>query len=380
MLSFALSLTAHGTVLAWMASTPMRADPPRVAQVGQMPQGERRPVTVTMVMKMSNLAQPGRSKPTDRVAQPSDTPPSETSDTKIDKPIAEPTAAEQSTASPSAENDPPPQQTADTSRPSNAEAGSTTRQASANDQLAHLPPPDVHAPPNASDREQDHAIAQPIADQKLLQEMLAIARQADKPIPPMPVQHPKSETQPLPLPLPSLTRSADASSPTDQSPGNPDAAPIGKPVDKPVDAPDPASTSASAADREPTPQDSPGTNPGTPAAVTANADPPTTPDTDASAALAVVYDEDSVDEPIAFKHMARPEPTSVSRRMGDAGTIRILVKVDADGTLLGHEVLDDADQPRLLAVALKALEQSTFLPAQREGQPVRSTRVIEYRF
>jgi TonB family protein len=93
-----------------------------------------------------------------------------------------------------------------------------------------------------------------------------------------------------------------------------------------------------------------------------------------------VYDEDSVDQPIAFKDLARPEQSAVSRRLGDTGTVRILVEVDVDGTLIRHEVLDDADEPRLLAAALKALDDSTFRPAEHKGEPVRSTRVIEYRF
>ena len=97
-------------------------------------------------------------------------------------------------------------------------------------------------------------------------------------------------------------------------------------------------------------------------------------------ASAAVYDEQSVDQPIAFDKMARPKPSAVSRRLKEAGTVRIRIEVDAQGRLLGYEVLDATEHPRLLAAALSALEDSTFVAARRGDEAVRSTRVIEYRF
>ncbi|MEM9110422.1 MAG: TonB family protein [Planctomycetota bacterium] len=95
---------------------------------------------------------------------------------------------------------------------------------------------------------------------------------------------------------------------------------------------------------------------------------------------AMVYDEKSVDQPIAFDKMARPKLPAVSKRLGETGTVRILVEVDEQGRLIRQTVIDETKYPRLLAAALAALERSTFLPAEHEGEPVRSTRIIEYRF
>ena len=101
---------------------------------------------------------------------------------------------------------------------------------------------------------------------------------------------------------------------------------------------------------------------------------------DATDTPALVYDEDAVDQRITFEKRVRPRPSMVSRRMGESGIILILVEVDAQGELIHHEVLDDAGFPRLLAAAVKAMKDSTFEPAIRGEQAVRSTRVIEYRF
>ncbi|MEM9345141.1 MAG: TonB family protein [Planctomycetota bacterium] len=95
---------------------------------------------------------------------------------------------------------------------------------------------------------------------------------------------------------------------------------------------------------------------------------------------AMVYDEKSVDQPIAFDKMARPKLPGSSKRLGETGTVRILVEVDEQGRLIRQTVIDETKYPRLLSAALTALERSTFVPAEREGKPVRSTRIIEYRF
>lgn len=105
-----------------------------------------------------------------------------------------------------------------------------------------------------------------------------------------------------------------------------------------------------------------------------------TPDTDKDTAEASVYDKDSVDQKLTFEKKARPKQPMVSKRRGESGTVRILIEVDATGQLVGHEVLDDAGYPRLLTAALSALKDSTFEAAKRQAKPVRSTRVIEYRF
>lgn len=101
---------------------------------------------------------------------------------------------------------------------------------------------------------------------------------------------------------------------------------------------------------------------------------------ESTAPAARVYDEDSVDKPIAFDKKTRPKLSIISKRLGESGTVRILIEIDSTGKMVRHEVLDDAGHPRLLSASLSALQDSTFQPAMREDRAVSSTRVIEYRF
>lgn len=103
---------------------------------------------------------------------------------------------------------------------------------------------------------------------------------------------------------------------------------------------------------------------------------PTQTDTEAQQ----VFGEDDVDQPIRFDEQVRPTPSAISRRRNETGTVVVLIRVDAEGELDDIRVLDDAGHPRLLDVALQALRQSTFTPATRDGEPVTSTRRVEYRF
>ena len=103
---------------------------------------------------------------------------------------------------------------------------------------------------------------------------------------------------------------------------------------------------------------------------------PTQTDTEAQQ----VFGEDDVDQPIRFDEQVRPTPSAISRRRNETGTVVVLIRVDAEGELDEIRVLDDAGHPRLLDVALQALRQSTFTPATRGGEPVTSTRRVEYRF
>ncbi|MEO0474828.1 MAG: TonB family protein [Planctomycetota bacterium] len=107
---------------------------------------------------------------------------------------------------------------------------------------------------------------------------------------------------------------------------------------------------------------------------------PSDDDEDQQEKPSTVFDETSVDQPIAFDRMARPKPAAVSKRLGESGTVRILVEVDEQGRLIRKTVVDATEYPRLLKASLAALERSTFLPAERAGEPVHSTRIIEYRF
>lgn len=93
-----------------------------------------------------------------------------------------------------------------------------------------------------------------------------------------------------------------------------------------------------------------------------------------------VFDESQVDTPIRFAKQVRPTASAISRRHNETGTVVVLIRVEPDGELAQVDVLDDAGHPRLAEAALRALYRSSFTPATRAGEPVSSTRRIEYRF
>lgn len=359
-LCYALSLVAHASVAVWMANTPVPPASPFAGSASDMPDGPRRPVTVTMVMKMTDFAQPGQSMPSDRVAPPSDTPPTRQSDINQNKPQAEPASAGGQQPAPQPPR-PEPTQTvkADPVDPVDPEPINKPD-----------PPAQQSQQPDGPER---HATADPTDPTPNTPQPATTPEQ--KPADPIDLAQLAQQTRYLienVLPaLAQLTRSSPANTSNNEDAPAPDSEPQTKPVQtaEADDTPEPEPKSA-----EPSTEQNP-----EPSTSTAEST-PTEQDTPDNNPPAVVYDEDSVDQPIAFKSMARPKPSSVSRRLGDSGTIVIRVEVDTDGSLLGHEVIDDAGQPRLLAAALDALNESTFQPAQRDGVPVRSTRIIEYRF
>lgn len=397
---YALSFAAHAVMMVWLVTTPVQPASPWAGRSGDMPDGERRPVAVTLTMRMSDLAQPGQSRPSERSAEPSDTPPTGRTADKPDKAPAD-----------AAPNDRPPRehehdrpepnterQTADTEAtppPGNEPATDSVQTASNTpDPAEQGPAPDASAsapsdsaPPPAQATAIDSATLAQQARVMIDEVLPAVAEFVQQVRPPtadpsLP-QTTESTTVPAPDDPAETSASADAALALDQPPGDE----LPDPPDSEQRTAEPTTETSTAADQALASQDRPQPEPKTSTETDAAALPsePTAAMPEVERAEddqppAVVHDEASVDQPLAFKSKVRPSPSAVSRRLGETGTIAIRVEVDTDGSLLDYTVLDDAGKPRLLAAALEALEASTFSPAEHEGRAVRSTRVIEYRF
>lgn len=240
------------------------------------------------------------------------------------------------------------------------------------------PPPSAAKPPAPDEPIVEEPIVEPTPQPIALD--LPATRRTDAPLPPV-AEGSKPEAKIASEPTEATTQVLD---PTAQAPAEEPGQPT--PADKPAEQTDPPAKTPQTADATDTsPPAEAKTEPTKPTESTADESPPATPppaveQNEDKQPTASVYDEDSVDEPIAFDQMARPKPNAVSRRLGEKGTVRILIEVDASGNLIRHEVIDDAGHARLLKAALAALKDSTFLPAQRDDKPVHSTRIIEYRF
>lgn len=199
----------------------------------------------------------------------------------------------------------------------------------------------------------------------------------DKPIP----QPEQAEEVAQDPPAPPTNRTAPSDPITDpQPPGG-----ATQPTDRP-EQPNPAEVGADPPDNPASPDDNELSPPPDPAAPSETQEtppthePPTTTDEPEATQDDTVFSEDEVDTPLRFDRQVAPTASARSRRQNETGTVEILVHVDAEGNLVDVRVLDNAGYPRLADAALRALSASTFHPATRDGQPVASTRRIEYQF
>ncbi len=377
-LCYALSLTAHASVMLWLANSPVNPASPWAGRPASMPDGPRQEVTVTITMRMTNLAQPGRSMPSDRLALPSDTAPTNQTLDQLLKSLAEqPTDqpdASQANTEQLAERQPPmdPRTPLDLPLPD-----AQSPDASADTATASTPPTPPTILPQPTDATPEPALVQSEVTQ-------ADDTESDVAPPALSAQAMEEQVRELmEVALPAL---AQLMQPTDQ----PQA--TSEPATEPAQQNPSAAASEPLAIAEPaTPVQAhvpiASTEPVEPVEPAEAAPPPTTAASEPAEqakpdaiSTAVVYDELSVDQRVEFDRKALPTLSYKSRQFGDKGTIAILVTIDADGSLLSYEVIDDAGQPRLLASAITALEDSTFHPAQIDGQPVRSKRLIKYAF
>lgn len=331
----------HSAVLLGLLLSPIPPTSPWSSKAGEVPDGERHVVSVTFSMKMTNFAPtPAQTKPINNDAAPSESGPL----IPIGSPDVDPAGG---AAGPSAPTQP--------AGPTPIEADPDTDTRPILRELLAAPGP-IQPPKQPVDSSAAALLDHPQPIPPHLEPTEPITGLAENVLLDLTEQFeqeskPQADTPDAGATQPRQAAGADTGPPEPgDTPANTQAEPTAQnepAEDQPADAPP-----RTAAEHEEKEDDKP----------------------------AMVYDEESVDQPIAFNKMARPKQPAVSKRLGESGTVRILVEVGRNGGLIRHAVLDDAGYPRLLAAALAALKGSTFHPAEHEGKPVRSTRIIEYRF
>jgi len=80
-----------------------------------------------------------------------------------------------------------------------------------------------------------------------------------------------------------------------------------------------------------------------------------------------------------FLHREIPEYPYLARKRKKQGRVILSVVIDASGRLAKADVMEASDEAFANA-SLEALKKSTFLPAERNGQPVTSRAVLPVRF
>lgn len=80
-----------------------------------------------------------------------------------------------------------------------------------------------------------------------------------------------------------------------------------------------------------------------------------------------------------FKQRVIPEYPMRARRMGREGVVGLKLHIDELGNLVEAEIIEKAGYG-LDEAALKAVQQSTYYPASRNGQPVESRARLNIRF
>lgn len=384
---YALSLATHASVMISMAITPMQHSlAPWAGQPMTMPEGDRKPVRITFTMKTTDFAtQAAQSQPGNRIATPSDTAPTDNQRTETN---------------PTPPSPPEPAQTTEPAEP--AEPSESQRP-----EPAPLPPGQRPDPPLPQPEPTTNADTEPEPEPKPAPEPQPTPdaqdgpADQDEPTPQEPTQTPEPQ---LPEPPPAdedeqdrPDEPADSDPATTQTEGDPqtveqesndeetqDTEQSQDPDTEPAEPVEPAEQTEDIDPSDNAPQTPPQTTPAD--QPTPPADQPA-PDTTAPQEPAetdqppgTVYNQDSVDRRITFRNMVRPKPPVISKRLGEEGTVRIRVQVDAQGNLVAHTILDEPGYPRLLKAAIQAMNQSTYRPAERDGQPVTSTRIIEYQF
>jgi TonB family protein len=85
------------------------------------------------------------------------------------------------------------------------------------------------------------------------------------------------------------------------------------------------------------------------------------------------------DTPPQLVQTVRPDYPDIARTMGAEGRVILKALVLEDGTVAAVDVIE-SPHPVLLDQAVEALMKSVFIPATRDGVPVRSTAVIPFIF
>jgi protein TonB len=74
-----------------------------------------------------------------------------------------------------------------------------------------------------------------------------------------------------------------------------------------------------------------------------------------------------------------PYPAA-AKRLGQEGTVRVLVEIGTDGTVIRDEVYSSSGHLLLDSAALDAVKKARFLPALKDGRPVIARILVPIRF
>ncbi len=71
---------------------------------------------------------------------------------------------------------------------------------------------------------------------------------------------------------------------------------------------------------------------------------------------------------------------AAARRLGQEGTVKVLVEVGSDGTVVSDRVYASSGHPLLDSAALEAVKKARFFPALKGGRPVVARILVPVRF
>lgn len=86
------------------------------------------------------------------------------------------------------------------------------------------------------------------------------------------------------------------------------------------------------------------------------------------------------DAPPSVIESAPPEYPEEAKSQGLEGTVRVRVVVGVDGLVESVAVVESTAKPILEQAALETAKKYRFNPATRDGDPVRSTVVVPFRY
>jgi protein TonB len=75
-----------------------------------------------------------------------------------------------------------------------------------------------------------------------------------------------------------------------------------------------------------------------------------------------------------------PSYPSLSRRLGEEGTVLLRAELDEHGFVAAVRIASGSGHPRLDEAALAAIRTWRCTPAQRNGQPVRAVALQPFKF
>jgi periplasmic protein TonB len=85
--------------------------------------------------------------------------------------------------------------------------------------------------------------------------------------------------------------------------------------------------------------------------------------------------------PADYRTNPKPSYPPLSRRLGEAGTVRLNILVNPDGSVARLELVQSSGYPRLDQSAIETVQSSwKFEPARQDGQPVSAWVIVPIQF